>query len=108
MGLALTAPLEAQFLDPDSCWTCASSRQHFAAGAVIDLAWRPLLRPGLNRPIPRVLLTTAVGAIYEGMDYVEARVNGKLGRRGYGFGLIDLTLDVAGAVLVELVDGVFR
>lgn len=102
------APARAQFLDPDNCWTCAHSREHFVAGAVLDVLWRPLLRPSLNRPVPRVLLTCAVGAVYEGMQYIEARAEGQLGQVGHGFGLMDLALDCAGAAVVEFVQAIVR
>lgn len=38
LALLLFIPIKgsAQWLDPDKCWTCKDSQQHFMAGAVLD------------------------------------------------------------------------
>jgi len=106
IGLLFFVPAksEAQVLDPDYCWTCLDSRQHFAAGVVLDIAARGpyVAKDWNNKAWKRVLLVAGVGATYEVMQYYEARQTGHLGQPGYGFGPKDLALDVAGAITTEL------
>jgi hypothetical protein len=92
---AATSAGTAQQIDPDWCLTCRDSREHFAAGAGIDVAARIVLPR--TRVWQRVLVVTAIGAAYEAG---QADAPGPRGR-GYGFGPKDLLLDVAGALVTE-------
>ena len=97
LALASASPsLMAQRLDPDTCLTCVDSRQHFAAGAGIDLASRLVAK----RAWQRVAIVVAVGAAYEA-GQMSAAADAGLKGPGYGFGLKDLALDAAGAVVAE-------
>lgn len=103
MLLAAAPPLFAQWLDPDHCITCPDKRIHFAAGVGLDLLTRgPWVAKSFhNRPWKRIAWTATVAASWEMVDALEARREGKAGRRGYGFGPFDLAATVAGAVFVE-------
>ena len=95
----------AQWLDPDNCWTCSDSKQHFAAGAILNIAVRGpyVTKSWNNTAYKRILLVAGVGATYELLQYYEARQLGRLGKVGYGFSPKDLVLDVAGATATEVV-----
>jgi len=90
----------AQRLDPDWCWTCRDSFQHFAAGAGIDVASRVAAMHAWQR----VAIASAIGAAYELGQADNAERTGP----GYGFGPKDLILDVAGAVVAEVAWSVAR
>lgn len=96
-SLSFAAPGAAQFLDPDSCWTCPDSREHFAAGAALDLAARVPFRKAWQR----VTATAVIGAVWEAAQWDAARGTDNAGKPGYGFSLKDLACDVAGALAVE-------
>lgn len=103
--LALTlfaTPAAAQHIDPDWCWTCADSREHFASGAGLDLGLQ-IVAPRWS-PAVRVGIVTLVGAAYEAGQADAGAPYGP----GYGFGPKDLILDVAGAVTVEILGYVVR
>jgi len=105
LSLALAAPKisQAQFLDPDKCWTCSDTREHFAGGAILDLAVRgPWVAESFrNRLWKREAMVCTIGATYEALQYFEAKANNKLGERGYGFSLKDLAADCLGALAME-------
>jgi hypothetical protein len=103
----VAAPLSAQRIqfDPDWCWTCKDSQQHFAAGAGLDLAAHALLPR--THAWQRVLLVTAAAAAYELGQEEGAQEGGKVGA-GYGFGTKDLLVGVSGAICSEIVWAVFR
>lgn len=109
LGLLFFTPTksQAQFFDPDYCWTCLDSRQHFGAGVFLDIAARGpyVAKNWNNKAYKRVLLVAGVGATYELMQYYEAKQTGHLGQPGYGFGPKDLILDVAGAIVTEAIIG---
>ncbi len=100
--ICLPGAMQAQHIDPDWCWTCADSRQHFVAGAGIDVAAHIILPQ--THAWQRVLVTCTIGAAYEFGQ--ENRSDGS--GPGYGFGPKDLALDCAGAATAELVWGLFR
>jgi hypothetical protein len=85
VGLLCFTPTksQAQFLDPDTCWTCKDSRQHFAAGSAIDLGLQVLPNKWQvsNKPWKRVALVALVGAVYEAGQADVARSQGLLGQR---------------------------
>lgn len=103
--LLVATPLSAQRIqfDPDWCWTCKDSQQHFAAGASLDLAAHVLLPK--SHAWQRVLLVTAGAAAYELGQ--ESRSGGKVGA-GYGFGSKDLIAGVGGAICSEIVWAMLR
>ncbi len=105
--LLVAAPLSAQRIqfDPDWCWTCKDSQQHFAAGASLDLAAHVLLPR--SHAWQRVLLITAAAAAYELGQEEGARGGGKVGP-GYGFGSKDLIIGVSGAICSEIVWAMLR
>ena len=96
----LGAPLAAQRIDPDWCLTCRDSQEHFVAGAGVGIGARLILPKA--KPWQRILVTATIGLAYELGQEGVAR-NERLAGRGYGVGPKDLLLDLAGAVLVELV-----
>lgn len=73
----------AQWLDPDNCWTCKDSREHFGAGAVLDLGLQALPNSWQvsNKPWKRVALVALVGAVYEAGQADVAHSQGLLGHR---------------------------
>ena len=93
-------PVAAQQMDPDSCWTCRDSREHFAAGAGIAVATRIVLPK--TSVVQRLLVVGTVALAYELGQESASRSAGVSGR-GYGLGLKDWALGVAGAAVVELV-----
>lgn len=97
LALAATSQAEAQWLDPDSCWTCVDTREHFVGGAAVAIASRPVLKKAWQR----VAATAVLGAVYEAGQWDAHRADGLNGQRGYGFGPKDLVADVAGAVVSE-------
>lgn len=105
--MLIAAPLSAQRLqiDPDWCWSCRDSQEHFGAGAAIDFAAHVVLRR--SHAWQRVLIVTVTAAAYElGQEEGDYR-NGKSGP-GYGFGPKDLILGVSGAVCTEIVWALLR
>lgn len=120
--LMVAPPLAAQgfVFDPDRCFTCKYSVQHFAAGGGINLGLQILPRSWksgwADRPWKRVAVVTAVGAIYEfGEEAIAGDPNthsadGRrlAGQAGYGFSIMDLGLDVAGALGGELLGALWR
>lgn len=102
------APVHGQGFrfDPDTCWTCKDSRQHAAAGAAISVAAQAVGWP--KRAWQRVALVAAAGAVFEVGEEEGTRGTEYAGKPGYGFGLKDLTCDVAGAIVGELLGGVWR
>lgn len=77
--LLLNMPAAAQ-LDPDrawTCWSCYSHNAHFPGRAATDVAVRP-------PAVPRAVLA----------DGVRVRS---------GFGAVDLTYDLGGAIAMEIV-----
>jgi hypothetical protein len=100
----------AQYLDPDRCLTCQDKREHFAAGAGLDLLARgPWVSPSFrNAAWKRVALTTVVAVSWEVLEAADARRDGDIGRPGYGFGLLDIAATVAGAATVEALSGIAR
>lgn len=74
---------QAQWLDPDKCWTCVDSREHFGAGAAIDLGLQvfPNTWQVSNKPWKRVALVALVGAVYEAGQADVAHSQGLLGKR---------------------------
>ena len=108
LALLLATPAASQGFrfDPDRCWTCKDSRQHALGGAGLSVAGQILGWP--KRPWQRVALVAAAGAIFELGEEEGTRGTEYAGRPGYGFGLKDLTCDVAGAIVGELLGGVWR
>lgn len=105
--IVVAAPLSAQRIpiDPDWCWTCKDSRQHFVAGASINVAAHIAL-PKL-RAWHRILIVTAAATVYELGQGDRARQDGQVAP-GYGFGPKDLILGVSGAISAEIVWAVLR
>jgi len=105
--LLVAAPLSAQRIqfDPDWCWTCKDSQQHFAAGASLDLAAHVFLPR--SHAWQRVLLITVAAAAYELGQEEGARAGSKVGP-GYGFGSKDLIVGVSGAICSEIVWAMLR
>lgn len=106
LGLIIFTPTtsKAQWLDPDRCWTCKDSQQHFLAGAGLDLGLQILPNSWQvsNKPWKRVALVALVGAVYEAGQADVAHSQGLLGNPGYGFGLKDEACNIGGAVVSEL------
>ena len=101
-----TATAQGFRFDPDACWTCKDSRQHALGGAGLSVAGQLLGWP--KRPWQRVALVAAAGAVFEVGEEEGTRGTEYAGRPGYGFGLKDLTCDVAGAIVGELLGGLWR
>lgn len=101
---AATAPLTAQYLDPDRCWTCRDKVEHFAAGAGLDILARgPWVAASFrNRAWKRVAVTAVVATAWELIEMEQARRDGTAGQPGYGFSPLDVTATVGGAVAMEL------
>lgn len=91
----------AQWLDPDGCWTCRDKREHFVAGATVDLLIRPLIKPSLQNVVSRILITCGIGIAYEGVQLYEDHQSHRLGQRGFGFGIGDVMADCLGATAME-------
>lgn len=102
--LIAPAALEAQWLDPDTCWTCFDKQLHFAAGASIAIAVRGpwTAKNWKDTAVKRVALVCAVGAAYEVVQVAEAVAEHRSGT-GFGFSPLDLAADCAGAAAFELV-----
>jgi hypothetical protein len=100
--MLVAAPLSAQRIrvDPDWCWTCKDSQEHFAAGAGLDLAVHIVLPK--SQAWQRILLITIAATAFELGQEEAARDGGKVGP-GYGFGTKDLIVGVSGAVFTEIV-----
>lgn len=105
--LAAATPGRAQYLDPDRCLTCRDKREHFAAGAALDILARGpwVARSFRDRAWKRVAITATVAVAWEVVEMGEARRDGRAGHPGYGFSPVDVGATVAGAVVVELVVG---
>lgn len=105
--MVIAAPLSAQRLqiDPDWCWSCRDSQQHFAIGAGIDVAARLVLPK--SRAWQRLLIITVAATAYELGQEEGAWQSGKSGP-GYGFGPKDLILGVSGALSTEIVWALLR
>lgn len=99
--LLLASPLSAQrLLDPDTCFTCKDSREHFAATALLD-AGAQVLFPKW-KPWQRVLLTGGlIGGVWEAGQMDAAHALGASGRPGFGFSFKDLACDILGAWAME-------
>lgn len=113
MALIFAQPARAQFLDPDAawtCWACFSHDDHFAVGATLDLAVRApfIATRWRHSPIGRVALVGIIGTGYELLDYGGCLQRGDCGQPDTGFGLVDLTYDVAGAISMELITATLR
>lgn len=106
--LATGSAASAQWLDPDRCVTCPDKVQHFAGGVGLDLLARGpwVSKPFRDRAWKRVAVTAVVAASWEMLEALDARREHKAGRPGYGFGPLDFVSTVAGAVAVELLQGV--
>ena len=104
--LAAASPTHAQYLDPDACLTCQDKREHFLAGAGLDLLARgPWVASSFrNTAWKRVALTTVVATSWELIETAQARRDGKAGQPGYGFSPLDIAATVAGAITVEGLD----
>lgn len=96
--LLLAAPLHAQRLDPDNCWTCRDSWEHFGSGAGLDIASRLTVPHHAWQRIGTVML---IGVVWESAQADVARTTNLYGR-GFGFGLKDLACDALGALVGEL------
>lgn len=83
--------------DPDWCWTCKDTREHFGASAGIEGAL--ILAAPKWSPAARIGATTLIGAVFElgQADMTRDRYG-----PGYGFGVKDLIADAAGAASMEL------
>jgi hypothetical protein len=103
----VAAPLSAQRIqfDPDWCWTCKDSPEHFAAGAGLDLAAHIILPK--SHAWQRILVVTAAATAYELGQEEGARAGGEVGP-GYGFGTKDLIVGFSGAICSEIVWAVLR
>jgi len=112
LGVALWAtPLAAQrassfVWDPDRDWQSVNARQHFLAGAGIDAIEQGIGWP--RRWWQRVTIVAVVGAAYEAGQ--ESSVHDDPAKRGpgYGFGVMDLGLDIAGALISEGLGSLLR
>lgn len=103
----MATPAPAQYLDPDHCLTCRDKREHFAAGAGLDLLARGpwVARSFRDKPWKRVALTGVVATSWEVLEMFQDRRDGKAGRPGYGFGPLDIAATVAGAATTEVLAG---
>src|SRR5437762_13101990 len=113
LAAATLAPAQrvyAQWLDPDRCVTCPDKLRHFAAGVGLDLLARGpwVARPFRDHAWKRVAMTAVVAASWEMLEALDARRQGKAGTPGYGFGPLDLVTTVAGAAVVEGIQGLGR
>jgi len=94
------ATLAGQRIDPDRQWD-SDQWQHVASGAAVDRSLRgPWLAPSWQRWYTRVAITAAIGIGYEAAQTVSNRRDGLEGT-GYGFGVLDIVADVAGALAAE-------
>src|ERR1043166_8994110 len=63
----MATPAPAQYLDPDHCLPCRDKREHFAAGAGLDLLARGpwVARSFRDKPWKRLALTGVVATSWE-------------------------------------------
>ncbi len=101
--LLLASPLSGQrILDPDTCFTCRDSFEHFGSSAALDVSARVLFPKW--KSWQRVALTGGlIGAVWEAGQTDVAYHNGLLGRPGQGYGLKDWACDILGAWVAESV-----
>lgn len=117
--LAAAAPARAQ-IDPDrsfTCWSCYSHNAHFMFGAGLDLAVRPmpfLAKSWRHSPIGRVGLVAVAGIGWELTDVAWCQDKRNVAHGNVvcavdsGFGIVDWTYDVAGAIATELLTAGLR
>jgi hypothetical protein len=95
-------------LDPDRDWRSWSTIEHFLVGLILCCLFDSAL-PTWGA----VLATIWTGAVYEaGQTDIAYSLRDSSGRRyagqpGYGFGLMDLAADVAGAITWVIVLSLF-
>ena len=97
--LLFATPLQGQWLDPDNCWTCQDSKQHFVSGALLDTGFHAIFPR--TRFWERIGLVTLTGVVWEFAQADVAR-SANLHGVGCGFGFKDLALDMAGALVGEV------
>jgi hypothetical protein len=100
----IAAPVSAQYLDPDRCFTCVDKREHFTGGVALDVLARGpwIARSFRDQAWKRVAITTVVATSWELIEMFQDRKDGKAGRPGYGFGPLDVAATVAGSVATEV------
>lgn len=109
LTLLLCAPFEtahAQWLDPDTCWTCKDKIVHAAGGAALNALVRgPWIAPGWrDTVVKRMAWVMALGCVvYELHDVYESHERGWLGKPGGGFGWLDCIAVGVGGLTTELV-----
>ena len=105
LGTVVPAPSAAQWIDPDTCWTCQDTRLHAAAGALLDAGLLlPLAPRGFRDTVAkRLLVVGVIGLVYEVGQLSVAQSLGVAGTPGYGVSPKDVVADLAGAVAVEVV-----
>lgn len=103
----LACPLQAQRFvwDPDTKVFSRTSLQHFEAGAGIDVAMQVVSWP--KKPWERVATVALIGLAYEYAQEEKVKERPERGP-GLGFGLMDLGLDIAGALVSEGVSKLLR
>ena len=96
-------PIAAQVWDPDWCLTCADTRLHAAAGALLDAGLQlPLAPRGFRDTMgKRMLLVAVIGFTYEVGQLSVAQSTGVAGQPGFGIGPKDLLADLTGAAAME-------
>lgn len=98
--LLVAAPLPAQrLLDPDTCWTCWDSVQHFGSGVAIDVGVHALFPK--STVWQRLGFNVVVGVVWE-LAQADVARSANLSGPGHGFGFKDLAMDALGAIAGEL------
>ena len=102
--LLIAAPLGAQGIpiDPDYCWSCRDSWEHFGSGIALDLG--ATLVP--SRAWQRVTFVMAIGVVWEAGQADVARSKG-IHEPGFGWSFKDLACDLAGALVGEAIHAIW-
>lgn len=84
-----------KIFDPDRVLIAPDKAQHLASGALLA---NLMLAIGLS-PLQTLAWSLAIGATYEMGQLDIAHSLGVAGTPGYGFGLLDLAMDMLGAAI---------
>lgn len=105
MGLVVSVPAQAQWLDPDRRWN-ADQWQHAALGAALDVIVRGpwVTKSWRDTWAKRFAWSMALGCVaLETYQVYESAQRGWLGQEGGGFGLLDCAAVAMGALAMEIV-----
>lgn len=105
--LLVASPLAAQRIpvDPDWCWTCSDSQQHFVSSMGIDVGFHALFPK--TTVWHRLGFSFVVGAVWE-LAQADVARSKQINGPGFGFGPKDLACDMLGALAGELLWAIAR